>query len=81
MQKYKIFATLIQMFDPNFMNNLQQAFGDNPWPVKLINWNYRTHSLHQTKYLLGMNKTKQYSLVEVACKKWLEIKSDLDDNK
>jgi hypothetical protein len=37
MQKYKIFATLIQMFDPNFMNNFQQAFGDDPWPVKLIN--------------------------------------------
>jgi hypothetical protein len=31
-----------QMFDPNFMNNLQQALGDNPWLAKSTNHNYKT---------------------------------------
>jgi hypothetical protein len=40
-----------------------------------------THLLCQIEYLLGMNKEKQYSLVEVSCNKWLEKESDLDDDK
>jgi hypothetical protein len=37
-----------QMFDSDFMNNLQQALGDNLWPTKLTNRNYMTHLLCQT---------------------------------
>ncbi len=46
------------------MNNLQQAPKDNLCPIESINHNYMTHFLHQAKYLLGMNKADQYSLVE-----------------
>ncbi len=35
-----------QMFDPDFMNNLQQALGDNPWLAKSTNHNYKTHIMH-----------------------------------
>jgi hypothetical protein len=45
-----------KMFDSDFMNNLQQAFGDNLWPTKPTNRNYKTHLLRQVEYLLGMNK-------------------------
>jgi hypothetical protein len=72
LQKYKVYATIIQMFDPNFMNNLRQAPGDNPWPTELTNHNYKTCLLCQTKYLLGTNRVDQYLLVEASCKKWLE---------
>jgi hypothetical protein len=30
--------------------------------------------------MLGMNRAKQYSLVEATCKKWLENESDPNDN-
>ncbi len=68
------------MFDLDFVNNLQQVHRDNLWPIELTNRNYRTHLLHQTKYLLGMSKMDQYSLVEATCKKWPKNESDIDDN-
>jgi hypothetical protein len=68
------------MFDLDFVNNLQQVHGDNLWPIELTNRNYKTHLLHQKKYLLGMSKMDQYSLVEATCKKWPENESDLDDD-
>jgi hypothetical protein len=52
------------MFDWDFVNNLRQAPREYPWPAKLTNHNYKTCLLHHAKYLLGMNKTNQYSLVE-----------------
>ncbi len=76
MQEYKVYATILQVFGLDFVNNLWQALGDNMWPTKPTNYNYKTCLLCQVKYLLGMNKTKQYSLVETLHKKWLENESD-----
>jgi hypothetical protein len=44
-QKYKVYAIVIHMFDPNFMNNLKQALRDNTWPIELTNQNYMAHLL------------------------------------
>jgi hypothetical protein len=38
---------MIRMFDPIFMNNLQQGPNDNPWLIELINCNYKTYLLHK----------------------------------
>jgi hypothetical protein len=46
-QEYKVYVIVIQMFDSNFVNNLQQALGDNLWPTKPTNRNYMTHLLCQ----------------------------------
>jgi hypothetical protein len=73
-QEYKVYVAMIWMFNLDFVNNLRQALGDNPWPAKPTNQNYRTRLLRQVEYLLGMNKIDQYSLVEVSNKKWLEMK-------
>ncbi len=62
------------------MKNLRQAPGNNLWLVELTNCNYRTHLLCQAKYLLGMNKPNQYSLVEISNKKWPENESDLEND-
>jgi len=43
LQKYKIYANVIHMFIPNFLNSLQQAPKDNPWPKWLTNRKYKTH--------------------------------------
>jgi hypothetical protein len=45
-QEYKVYVTMIWMFDSDFVNNMQQALRDNPWLVELANRNYRTHLLH-----------------------------------
>jgi hypothetical protein len=68
------------MFDLDFVNNLQQVPGDNPWPTELTNYNYRTYLLCQVEYILGMNKVDQYSLVKESNKKWPENESDLKDD-
>jgi hypothetical protein len=68
------------MFDPIFMNNLQQVHGDNMSPTKLTNRNYKTHLLQQEKYLLGTNRMEQYSFVRASHKKWLENGSDFDND-
>jgi hypothetical protein len=47
MQEYKVYVAMIQMFDSDFVNNLRQAPGDNPWPTKPTNPKYRTYLLHQ----------------------------------
>jgi hypothetical protein len=64
MQEYKMYVIVIEMFSPNFVNNLWQAPWDNPWLAKPTNYNCKTRLLHQAKYLLGMNKLDQYSLEE-----------------
>jgi len=76
--EYKVYSTVIWMFDPNFMNNLRQVLGDNLWPTEPTNQNYRTCLLHQAEYLLGTSKVDQYSLVEAAHKKWIENENDLN---
>jgi hypothetical protein len=63
-QKYKVYVTMIQVFDFIFLNDLRQAFGDNWCPSTLTNCNYKTHLLCQAIYILGMNKPDQYSFEE-----------------
>ncbi len=46
-QEYKVYVTVIQMFDWNFENDLRQALGDNSWLVESTNHNYKTHFLCQ----------------------------------
>jgi len=46
MKDYKIYAIMIWMFDLIFVNNLQPTLGDNLWPTKSRNHNYRTRLLH-----------------------------------
>jgi hypothetical protein len=69
------------MFDMDFVNNLRQVHGDNLWPIELINCNYNTRLLCQVKYLLGVKKADQYSLVETSNMKWPTNESDLEDDK
>ncbi len=33
LQDYKIYATMICMFDEDYLNSLPQPPGDNPWPT------------------------------------------------
>jgi hypothetical protein len=44
-QEYKVYVTMIQIFDSNFVNNLRQTPRDNLWPVESTNRNYRTRLL------------------------------------
>jgi hypothetical protein len=60
MHEYKVYGIVIQMFDPYFVKNLQQAPRDKSWPIELINHNYMTFLLHQIKYMLGTSRTNQY---------------------
>jgi len=69
------------MFDLDFVNNLWQASRDNPSLIEPTNWNYMAYLLHQGKYLLGMNRTNQYSLVKALHNKWPKNENDLDDDK
>jgi len=62
------------------MNNLRQVPGDNLWPVKLINRNYKRHVLYQAKYMLGTNHLEQYALREASWNKWPKYASDLEDD-
>jgi hypothetical protein len=41
-----MYATMIWMFDPNFVDNLRQAPGDNLWLTELTNQNYKICLLH-----------------------------------
>jgi hypothetical protein len=67
--EYKVYAIVIWMFDLDFVNDLRQASTDNPWLTEQTNQNYMTYLLHQEKYLLGMSRTNEYSLVEASHKK------------
>jgi hypothetical protein len=42
LQDYRIYATMICIFDENFLNSLLQPLGDNPWPAHPTNQNYKT---------------------------------------
>jgi hypothetical protein len=37
MKEYKVYAIMIRMFDPIFVNKLRQAPRDNSWPTKSMN--------------------------------------------
>jgi len=56
-QEYKVYVTVIWMFDVDFVNNLQQVPRNNLWLAKPTNHNYKTFLLCQVEYLLGTNKT------------------------
>ncbi len=56
-QEYKVYVTMIWMFDADFVNNLRQVLRDNLWLVEPTNHNYKTHLLCQVEYILGTNKT------------------------
>jgi len=47
MQEYKVYAIMIRMFDPIFVNNLQPIPCDNLWPTESTIRNYKTRLLHQ----------------------------------
>ncbi len=36
-QEYEVYVIMIRMFDSNYVNNLRQAPGDNPWLIEPIN--------------------------------------------
>jgi hypothetical protein len=42
LQDYKIYATVISIFDDDFFNNLLHPIGDNLWPAHPTNWKYKT---------------------------------------
>jgi hypothetical protein len=44
-QEHKVYVTMIQIFDSDFVNNLWQALGNNLWPAESINCNYKTRLL------------------------------------
>jgi len=78
-QEYKVYVTVIWMFNVNFVNNLRQVPRDNSWLTEPTNHNYKTNLLCQVEYLLGTNKAYQYSLVETSTKKWPKNESDPED--
>lgn len=45
LQDYKIYAIVICMFDKDFLDDIQQVPGDNPWPIHSTNQNYKTQLL------------------------------------
>jgi hypothetical protein len=65
---------------PVFMNNLQKSYDNNLWPIEPTNYNYKTHLLQQVEYLLGPNRTKQYSWWKPHTKKWPKNASDLGND-
>jgi hypothetical protein len=42
LQVYKIYVTMICMFDEDFLNSLLQPLEDNPWLTHPTNWKYKT---------------------------------------
>jgi hypothetical protein len=41
LQEYKIYETVTKMFCSEFLNNLQQPLGNNPWPTHPTNKIYK----------------------------------------
>jgi hypothetical protein len=68
------------MFDEDFLNNLQQASGNNPWPTHPTNWNYKIQLLKQTNCLLGFVFHNKYALKNTIEKKWLENQTNLKED-
>ncbi len=56
------------MFIKDFLNNLRQPLGDNPWPAHLTNQNYKSQLWRQIDYLFGFVFQNKYSL-KIAIKK------------
>jgi hypothetical protein len=65
---YKIYATVICMFNEDFLNSLRQPLGDNPWPTHQTNQNYKTRLLRQFDYLLAFVSQNKFFL-EIAINK------------
>jgi hypothetical protein len=47
LQDYQIDATVIRMFDAEFLRNLPEVSEDNPWPLYPTTRNYRTRFVGQ----------------------------------
>ncbi len=81
LQDYKIYVTVICMFDENFLNSLLQPPRNNPWPTHSTNRNYKTQLLRQSNYLLGFMFPNKYSLEITINKKWPKNQSDPEEDK
>ncbi len=68
------------MFIPNFINSLQQAPRDNPWPKWLTNQKYKTYFQKQSNYFMGIENKITYGLKVMMCKKWPKNHVDLKDD-
>jgi hypothetical protein len=49
------------MFCQEFLNSLQQPFGNNPWPIHRINQNYKMQFHTQYDHLIGFQVKKRIS--------------------
>lgn len=79
-QDYKIYVTMIYMFDEDFLNNLLQLLGENLWLAHPTNQNYKTWLKKQSYYLLEFLFSNKYYLEIVINKKWPNNQSDLKEN-
>jgi hypothetical protein len=79
-QDYKIYATMICMFDKDFLNSLLQPPINNPCPAHLTNRNYKTRLLRQFDYLLRFVFLNKYSLDMAINNKWPKKQSNPKKN-
>ncbi len=80
LQDYKIYATMICMFDKDFLNSLLQPPKNNPCPAHSTNQNYKTRLLRQFDYLLRFVFLNKYSLDMAINNKWPKKQSDPKKN-
>jgi hypothetical protein len=75
-----MYATMIRMFDPDFVNNLRQAPRDNLCVAQ--QQTKITGLVYYVKWNIcwGRAKYTQYSLIKVTHKKWLKNENDSNDN-
>jgi len=67
------------MFILEFLSNLPQPLGDNPWSINLINRNFRTQFHRQCAYLLGFQKPKKID-DSILKRKWLRNNLHVEDD-
>jgi hypothetical protein len=79
MHGYKIYATMIYMFDDDFFN-LLHPLRNNLWPAHPTNWKYKTWLLKQSDYLLGFVFPNKYYFKIIINKKWLKNKRDFEED-
>jgi hypothetical protein len=68
------------MFDAEFLRNLPEVPGDNPWPLYPTTRNYRTQFVGQADYLLGFENNRTMSFESALLKYWPEDGSDPADD-
>ncbi len=67
------------MFCQKFLSNLQQPFGNNPWPTHPTNRNYSMHFHRQCDHLLRFQIERRIS-ESFLLRNWLRNTSDVEDN-